>query len=49
MSYGGYVTAAYAVFVAVLLWDWLAPRLELRRLHRDTARRVASQDEQAAQ
>ena len=43
MSYGGYVMAAYAVFLVVLGWDWLAPRLELRRLQRNTARHAASQ------
>jgi len=47
MSYGGYVMAAYAVFLVVLGWDWLAPRLELRRLQRDTTRHAAIQAEQA--
>jgi heme exporter protein D len=31
VSYAGYVIGAYAVFAAVLAWDWLAPRLQLRR------------------
>ena len=31
MSYQNYVIAAYAVFVGVLLWDWIAPRLQLRQ------------------
>ncbi len=38
MSYRGYVIAAYAVFAAMLLWDWLAPKLAIAR-----ARRAASQ------
>ena len=44
-----YVWAAYALFGAVLLWDFLAPRLRerralkalLRRRQRDEARRTA--------
>ena len=31
MTYLPYLVAAYAVFVLVLLWDFLAPRLQLRR------------------
>ncbi|WP_242107820.1 heme exporter protein CcmD [Luteimonas aquatica] len=31
MSYLHYVVAAYLVFVAVMAWDWLAPRLQIRR------------------
>ena len=31
MSYLGYVIAAYAVFLVVLLWDVLAARLQVRR------------------
>jgi heme exporter protein D len=31
VSYLPYVIGAYAVFVLVLLWDFLAPRLQLRR------------------
>ena len=34
MSYRGYVIAAYAVFAAMLLWDWLAPRLSIARARR---------------
>ena len=30
MSYREYVIAAYAVFAVVLLWDWVAPKLQLR-------------------
>jgi heme exporter protein D len=31
VSYLPYVIGAYAVFALVLLWDFLAPRLALRR------------------
>ena len=31
MSYLNYVIGAYAVFAAVMLWDLLAPRLQIRR------------------
>ena len=31
MSYQGYVIAAYLVFAVVLLWDWVAPRIQLRQ------------------
>ena len=31
MSYLNYVIGAYAVFAVVLLWDFLAPRLQIRR------------------
>ncbi|MCJ0824965.1 heme exporter protein CcmD [Luteimonas sp. 50] len=31
MSYQDYVIAAYAVFAVVLAWDFVAPRLQLRR------------------
>ena len=31
MTYLGYVVGAYAVFVAVLAWDLVVPRLQVRR------------------
>ena len=34
MSYQGYVFGAYAVFAVVLLWDFIAPRIEIRRQRR---------------
>ncbi len=43
MSYFGYVIAAYAVFVVVMLWDWASPRLQIRRAMR-TARLRARHD-----
>lgn len=36
MSYASYVTAAYLVFVVVLLWDFVAPRIRIRQLLRAT-------------
>lgn len=34
MSYRDYVTAAYVVFVAVMLWEWLAPWAQIRQRQR---------------
>ena len=31
MSYVGYVAGAYAVFLVVLAWDLVVPRLQVRR------------------
>ena len=47
MSYGGYVAAAYAVFVVVLLWDLIAPLLRIRRILR-TLRKVALRTKRSA-
>lgn len=41
MSYAGYLAAAYAVFALVLLADWLAGHLAVRRELRQ-ARRAAA-------
>jgi heme exporter protein D len=41
MSYRGYVIAAYAVFVVVLLWDLVAPRLQVRQQLRAAKLRAA--------
>lgn len=30
-DYWPYVVAAYAIFAVAMLWDWLAPRLQLRK------------------
>ncbi len=52
MSYLPYVIGAYAVFVVVLLWDFLAPRLQIRRelraarLRAQRVRRPAAADPQ---
>ena len=31
MSYQNYVIGAYAVFAVILLWDFVVPRLQIRR------------------
>jgi heme exporter protein D len=41
VNYLPYVIAAYAVFAAVMLWDYLVPRLQLRRQLRDARLRGA--------
>ncbi len=41
MSYQNYVVAAYCVFAVVLLWDFVAPRIELRQQMRAAKLRVA--------
>lgn len=41
MTYQSYVLAAYLVFAAVLLWDYLAPRVRIVRVLR-AARRLAA-------
>jgi len=43
MSYLGYVIAAYVVFVLVLGWDFVSPRLQIRRELRAARRRAARQ------
>jgi heme exporter protein D len=42
MTYLEYVVMAYAVFAVVMLWDFLAPRLQLRSARREAQRRAAS-------
>ena len=41
MSYQNYVIAAYGVFFAVLLWDFVAPRIEIARQLRAARLRAA--------
>ena len=41
MSYQNYVIAAYAVFVAGMLWDWLSPKLQIRQQLRAAKLRTA--------
>ena len=41
MSYLSYVVAAYLVFAIVLLWDFVVPRLQLRRQLRTARQRAA--------
>ncbi|GHD66510.1 hypothetical protein GCM10007164_05370 [Luteimonas padinae] len=52
MSYREYVVAAYAVFVLMLAWDYVVPRLaiarQLRAARRLAARRAARPARSAA-
>ena len=41
MSHTPFIIASYAVFAAFLLWDFVAPRLALRRLRRELGARAA--------
>ena len=41
MSYQHYVIAAYGVFFLVLLWDFVAPRIEIARQLRAARLRAA--------
>jgi heme exporter protein D len=41
MSYLNYVIAAYAVFVIVLGWDYVATRLQIRRELRNARQKAA--------
>ena len=47
MSYLEYVIAAYAIFAAVLAWDYIASRLGIARQLR-AARRLAARRESRA-
>ena len=41
MSYQNYVIAAYTVFVVVLLWDLIVPRIQIRQQLRAATLRAA--------
>jgi len=41
MTYFKYVAMAYAVFFIVLAWDFIVPRLQIRRQLRQACSRVA--------
>lgn len=41
MSYLEYVVAAYAVFVVVMGYEFIAPRLQIRRARRAAQQRAA--------
>ena len=41
MSYQNYVIAAYGIFAVVLLWDFVAPRIEIARQLRAARLRAA--------
>lgn len=49
MSYGEYVLAAYGVFVVVLLWDFVAPRVRTAQLLRTVKRQATRRAAAAAQ
>jgi len=49
MSYQNYVFAAYAVFAAVLLWDFVAPRLAIRQQARAARLRAMRNSNAGAQ
>jgi hypothetical protein len=40
MNINGFVASAYAVFAAVLVWDYVAPRVRLGNVRRAIASRV---------
>ena len=40
MNYQGYVIAAYAIFMLAILWDWLAPKLQITRARREAKLRA---------
>ena len=41
MNHTPFIIASYAVFAAFLLWDWLAPKLQLRAALRAVRQRAA--------
>ncbi len=47
-QYAPYVWASYAVFVAVLAWDFLMPQLRMRRVRRELAARRRREAARAA-
>jgi heme exporter protein D len=47
MSYLSYVVAAYSVFAVVLLWDFIAPKIQLRAQLRAARLRVSRQSPDA--
>ena len=49
MSYQSYVIAAYGVFAVVLLWDFVAPRIEIARQLRAARLRAARTASRAAE
>lgn len=48
MSYLNYLIAAYAVFVLVLGWDFVATRLQIRRELRNARLRASREASRAA-
>lgn len=48
MSYLNYLIAAYAVFVIVLAWDYVATQLQIRRQLRNARQRAAREAARSA-
>lgn len=46
-QYAPYVWASYALFAAVLLWDFLMPRIHMRRARRELAARIKRESARA--
>ncbi|PNS08233.1 heme exporter protein CcmD [Solilutibacter silvestris] len=40
MNYQSYVIAAYVIFVLAILWDWIAPKLQIARARREAKLRL---------
>lgn len=49
MTYVEYVIGAYAVFLATLIWDFVSPRLRIRRILRGVRMRAQREAARAAQ
>ena len=49
MTYVEYVIGAYAVFLAALIWDFVSPRLRIRRILRGVRMRAQREAARAAQ
>ena len=47
MSYQNYVIGAYVIFAVVLLWDFVVPRLQIRRELRAARLRKAREAKRA--
>ena len=40
MNFNTFIASAYLVFAAVLVWDYVAPRIRLAKVRRDIAGRI---------
>ena len=49
MTYVEYVIGAYAVFLVALIWDFVSPRLRIRRILRGVRMRAQREAARAAQ
>lgn len=48
-QYAPYVWASYALFIALLVWDFLMPRLRMRRVRREITTRRRREAARATQ